>query len=129
VILFDWRSLFKVNIFTTLGEEDDMAGSLEARLGHLEELLIIIVIIIIGGRGGHWPPVGDSVTADTSRMEALMRLVRPPRGDPFASDVTRMPLEAVEARLLEVNAELTRLRSHEAELNTRLKDLRGNKIK
>ena len=42
---------------------------------------------------------------------------------------TRMPLEAIEARLLEVNAELTRMRSHEAELNTRLKELRGAKSK
>jgi hypothetical protein len=108
-----------------------MAGSIESRLGNLEELCIIIIIIIIGGRWpGHGPgPVGDSVTADTSRMEALMRLVRPPRGDPFASDVTRMPLEAIEARLLEVSAELTRLRSHESELNARLKELRSSKNK
>jgi hypothetical protein len=40
-----------------------------------------------------------------------------------------MPLEAIEARLLEVNSELTRLRSHETELNTRLKELRGSKSK
>jgi ribosomal protein L29 len=40
-----------------------------------------------------------------------------------------MSLEGIEARLLEVNSELTRLRSHEAELNTRLKELRGSKIK
>jgi hypothetical protein len=107
-----------------------MAGSLEARLGNLEELLIIIVIIIIGGRGGHGPgPIGDSVTTDTSRMEALMRLVRPPRGDPFAVDIARLSLEAAEARLLEVNAELTRLRSHEGELNARVKELRGSKTK
>ena len=106
-----------------------MAGSLESRLGNIEELCIIIIIIIFGGGGRGPGPIGDSVTADTSRMEALMRLVRPPRGDPFASDVTRMPLEAIEARLLEVNAELTRMRSHEAELNTRLKELRGSKTK
>jgi hypothetical protein len=108
-----------------------MAGSLESRLGNIEELCIIIIIIIFGGGGRipHPGPIGDSATADTSRMEALMRLVRPPRGDPFASDVTRMPLEAIEARLLEVNSELTRLRSHETELNTRLKELRGNKSK
>ena len=108
-----------------------MAGSLESRLGNI-------------GRavhhhhhhhhwracGGHGPgPIGDSVTADTSRMEALMRLVRPPRGDPPVVDLARMPLEAIEARLLEVNAELTRLRSHEAELNARLKELRGSKTK
>jgi hypothetical protein len=110
-----------------------MAGSLEARLGNLEELCIIIIIIIIGGRPwpgpGPGPGPGDSFATDTSRMEALLRLVRPPRGDPFASDVTRMPLEAIEARLLEVNSELTRLRSHETELNARLRELRGSKTK
>jgi hypothetical protein len=105
-----------------------MAGSLEARLGNLEELAIIIIIIIIGGRGGHGPgPIGDSVTTDTSRIEALMRLVRPPRGDPGPVDFSRMSLEVAEARLLEVNAELTRLRSSEAELNARLKELRSQK--
>ena len=107
-----------------------MAGSLESRLGNLEELCIIIIIIIIGGRGGHGPgPVGDSATADISRMEALMRLVRPPRGDPGPVDLARMSLEAVEARLLEVNAELARLRSHEGELNARVRELRGSKTK
>ena len=105
------------------------AGSLEARLSNIEELCIIIIIIIWGGGGRGPGPVGDSFTPDTSRMEALMRLVRPPRGDPFASDITRMPLEAIEARLLEVNSELTRLRSHETELNARLKELRGSKSK
>lgn len=107
-----------------------MAGSIESRLGNLEELCIIIIIIIIGGRGGHGPgPVGDSATADISRMEALMRLVRPPRGDPGPVDLARMSLEAVEARLLEVNAELTRLRAHEGELNARVRELRGSKTK
>ena len=106
-----------------------MAGSLEARLGHLEELCIIIIIIIWGGGGRGPGPIGDSVTTDTSRMEALMRLVRPPRGDPGPVDMARLSLEAAEARLLEVSAELTRLRSHEGELNARLKELRGNKSK
>ena len=64
-----------------------MAGSLESRLGNIEELCIIIIIIIFGGGGRGPGPIGDSVTTDTSRVEALMRLVRPPRGDPFASDV------------------------------------------
>jgi hypothetical protein len=103
-------------------------GSIEARLSNLEELLIIIIIIIIGGRGGHGPgPIGDSATTDISRIEALMRLVRPPRGDPGPPDIARMSLEVAEARLLEVNAELTRLRAYEAELNTRLKELRRAK--
>ena len=34
-----------------------MAGSLESRLGNLEELCIIIIIIILGG--GRWPGHGD----------------------------------------------------------------------
>ena len=38
-----------------------MAGSLEPRLGNIEELLIIIVIIIIGGRGGHGPGRSETV--------------------------------------------------------------------
>ena len=98
-----------------------MAGSFEQRLGNLEELLIIIVIIIIGGRGGVGPgPVGDSATADISRFEALRRFL-PPHiiPDPGPVDLARLSLEAVEARLLQVNAELTRLRSHDAELTRR----------
>jgi len=55
-----------------------------------------------------------------------MRIVRP-HGDSFAVDLARMPVESIESRLLEVNAELTRLRSHEAELSARLKELRGGK--
>jgi hypothetical protein len=106
-----------------------MAGSFEQRLGNIEELVIIIIIIVIGGGGRGPGPIGDSATADISRMEALMRLVRPPRGDPGPVDLARMSLEAVESRLLEVSAELTRLRSHEAELNARVKELRGNKSK
>jgi hypothetical protein len=109
-----------------------MAGSLESRLGNIEELCIIIIIIIFGGGGrpGVGPGPSDSVTTDTARAEALMRLIRrPPIGDSFTPEVSRMSLEGIEARLLEVNSELTRLRSHEAELNTRLKELRGGKTK
>jgi hypothetical protein len=106
-----------------------MAGSVESRLSNIEELCIIIIIIIWGG-GGRGPghPPSDSMANDTARMEALMRLVRP-HGDPPVIDLARMPLESIESRLLQVNAELTRLRSHEAELNTRLKELRGSKAK
>jgi len=108
-----------------------MAGSLESRLGNLEELCIIIIIIVLGGgRGGVGPPnPGDSFASDTTRMEALMRLIRRPHGDPFASDIARLSAEAIESRLLEVAAELTRLRSHEGELSARLKELRGSASK
>jgi hypothetical protein len=107
-----------------------MAGSLEARLGNLEELCIIIIIIILGGGGRGPGPIGDSATADISRMEALMRLVRPGIiPDPGPIDLARLSLEAVESRLLAVNAELTRLKAQEAELNARVKELRGAKSK
>jgi hypothetical protein len=100
-----------------------MAGSVESRLGNLEELVIIIIIIIIGGgRPGGGGPVGDSFSSDMTRVDAVMRALRGRIGDPPAVDLTRMPEEAVESRLLEVNAELTRL-------NARLKELRANKSK
>jgi hypothetical protein len=107
------------------------AGTIESRVSNLEELFIIIIIIFGGGgRPGGGGPVGDTFSSDSTRMEALLRALRGPiRGDPPAVDLTRMPEEAVESRLLEVNAELTRLRSQEAELSTRLKELRANKSK
>jgi hypothetical protein len=105
-----------------------MVGSVESRLSNIEELCIIIIIIIWGGgRGPHQPP-SDSIANDTARMEALMRLVRP-HGDPPVVDLARMSAESIESRLLQVNAELTRLRSQEAELNARLRELRGSKAK
>ena len=111
-----------------------MAGSLEARMGNIEELCIIIIIIVLGG--GRLPghgPVGDSAAGDTSRMEALMRIVRGGLPgiipDPGPPDLARLSLEVVESRLLAVNAELTRLRAQEAELNARVKELRGAKSK
>ncbi len=108
------------------------AGSLEARSSNLEELIIIIIIIIYGGgRGGGVGPIPDPGPTDMTRVEALMRLIRrPPVGDSFTSDISRMSAEALEGRLLEVNSELTRLRSHETELNARLRELRsGSKSK
>jgi hypothetical protein len=106
------------------------SGSVESRLSNIEELMISIIIWVIGGGPRGWPPtpIGDRPTPDISRIEAMMRIFRP-HGDPGPTDIARLPLEAVESRLLEVNAEMTRLRSHEAELNARLKELRGNKTK
>jgi hypothetical protein len=129
LLLFHWRILFKP-AFSREGEDDMAAGSLESRLSNIEELCIIIIIIVLGGGrgGGGVGPIGDRFSPDTSRMEALMRLVRP-HGDPPVVDLARMPAESIENRLLEVNAELTRLRSHEAELNARLKELRSGKSK
>jgi hypothetical protein len=108
-------------------------GSYESRLSNIEELCIIIIIIIWGGGGrggGGVGPIPDPMATDMTRFDAVMRALRGPmRGDPPAVDLTRMPQEAVESRLLEVNAELTRLRSQEAELNARLRELRANKSK
>jgi len=102
------------------------AGSLDSRVSNLEELIIIIIVVILGGgRGGPIPPKGDPFASDTTRMEALSRLIRWPPPDPYASDITRMSAEAIESKLLEVNAEQTRLRSLEGELNARLKELRS----
>ncbi|MBV8683009.1 MAG: hypothetical protein JO111_09065 [Caulobacteraceae bacterium] len=100
-----------------------MFGDLESRISALEQ---IIIIIIIGGRGG-WgggPPRGDPGPTDFTRLSALANLVRQ-RGDPPAADIARLSLEAVETALLEVNAELTRLRGLEDELKKRLDEHRG----
>jgi hypothetical protein len=103
--------------------EDDMAGSVESRLGNLEELVIIIIIIIIGGGGrGGGGPVGDTFSSDMTRVDAVMRALRGRTHGGHGDDVAQMPEEAVESRLLEVNSELTRL-------NARLKELRANKSK
>jgi len=96
------------------------AGSYEARLSNIEELVIIIIIIIIGGGGrGGGTPVGDRFSSDMTRVDAVMKALR---GRTHGDDVTQMPVDAVESRLLEVNAELTRL-------NARLKELRAEKSK
>jgi hypothetical protein len=107
-------------------------GSYESRLSNIEELCIIIIIIIWGGGGrggGGVGPIPDPMATDMTRFDAVMRALRGRIGDPPAVDLTRMPEEAVESRLLEVNAELTRLRSQEAELNARLREMRANKSK
>jgi hypothetical protein len=104
-----------------------MFGSLEGRVSALEQ--IIIIIIIYGGHGG-WgggpPQRGDPGPTDMARMNALASLIRQ-RGDPPASDIARLSIEAVETALLEVNAELTRLRGVEGELKRRLEEHRGGR--
>lgn len=103
-----------------------MFGDLEGRVSALEQ--IIIIIIIYGGRGG-WgggPTRGDPGPTDMARMNALSSLIRQ-RGDPPAADIARLSIEAVETALLEVNAELTRLRGVETELQRRLEEHRGRR--
>jgi hypothetical protein len=100
--------------------------SFEARLSALEQ--IIIIIITGGGYIPRPPPPGDSFASDSVRFEALLRSIRPgpfPPGDSFASDITRASVAELESSLHQVNAELTRLRAREGEINARLKDLRG----
>jgi hypothetical protein len=98
--------------------------SLEARISALEQ---IIIIIITGG--GHFPgvpPKGDSFASDTTRLDALAGLRGwIPKGDPFAADISRLSLVAAESALLQVSAELTRLRGVEVELTARLDELRA----
>ena len=103
---------------------DAMAGT-RARLSNIEELMTIIYGS--GLSGGSGPGIPDP--AAKTRVESLIRLMRHPHGDPFGSDISKIPLGAIESSLMEVTAELTRLRAREAELNARLKELRGNKSK
>jgi len=101
--------------------------SIEALEGRISALEQIIIIIIIGGGGRlpGGPPKGDSFASDTTRMDALSKLTGwIPKGDPFAADISRLSLVAVESALLQVSAELTRLRSVEVELTARLEELR-----
>jgi hypothetical protein len=99
------------------------AGSLEARVSALEQ--IIIIIISSGGWRPGGPYGGDPFNTDTTRLEALYRHI--PKGDPFASDVTRLSVTEVEEKALQVSAELTRLQGLQGELNARLKELRAKK--
>jgi len=99
---------------------------MEQRLSYLEQ--IIIIIIVTGGLRPHWPgPIGDSVTADTSRIEALLRLIpgRGPHGDPPAVDIARLSATEIEERSHEVAAAITRLQAQQNELHARLRELRA----
>jgi hypothetical protein len=100
------------------------SSSLEARVSYLEQLIIIIII----GGGGYVPgrpPVGDSFSSDTTRFEALARLVgRGPPGDPFSADISRLSLAEAEDKANEVAATITRLQAHQGELHARVKELR-----
>jgi len=101
---------------------------MERRLSYLEQ--IIIIIIITGGwRPGHGP-IGDSFAADTSRIEALLRLIpgRGPHGDPPVSDLTRLSVTEIEERVHETAAAITRLQAQQNELNARLRELRPGSV-
>ncbi len=100
---------------------------MEQRLSYIEQ--IIIIIIVSGGwrPPGHGP-IGDSFAADTSRMEALLRLLPgrwPPPGDSFATDITRLSVTEIEERSHEVAAAITRLQAQQNELHARLRELRA----
>jgi hypothetical protein len=100
---------------------------MEQRLSYLEQ--IIIIIIINGGwrPPGHGP-IGDSFAADTSRIEALLRLIPgrgPHGGDPAVSDITRLSATEIEERSHEVAAAITRLQAQQNELHARLRELRA----
>ncbi len=100
--------------------------ALEARISALEQI-IIIIIVGGGGRGPGRPgPIPDSFASDLTRTNALSSLFgRIPKGDPFAADISRLSLVASETALLEVNAELTRLKAVEGELSARIEELRS----
>jgi len=91
---------------------------LEKRVSALEQ----IIIIIITGGGPVWPPKGDPFASDTTRLEALFRR---PKGDPPVSDIARFSQAEVEAQLNETAAAITRLQALQGELNARLKELRA----
>ena len=100
---------------------------MEQRLSYIEQ--IIIIIIVSGGwrPPGHGP-IGDSFAADTSRMEALLRLIPgrwPPPGDSFATDIARLSATEIEERSHEVAAAITRLQAQQNELHARLRELRA----
>ncbi len=99
---------------------------MEQRLSYLEQ--IIIIIIVTGGwRPRRAWPIGDSFAADTSRMEALLRLI-PGRGSarrPAVSDITRLSVTEIEERSHEVAAAITRLQAQQNELHARLRELRA----
>ena len=100
---------------------------MEQRLSYIEQ--IIIIIIVSGGwRPPGRGPIGDSFAADTSRMEALLRLIPgrwPPPGDLFATDIARLSATEIEERSHEVAAAITRLQAQQNELHARLRELRA----
>ena len=98
---------------------------MEQRLSYLEQ--IIIIIIVTGGWRPPHGPVGDSFATDTSRIEALLRLIpgRGPHGDPPVSDITRLSATEIEERVHEVAAAITRLQAQQNELHARLRELRA----
>jgi uncharacterized small protein (DUF1192 family) len=100
---------------------------MEQRLSYLEQ---IIIIIIVTGGWRPWPghgPIGDSVTADTARIETLLRAIggRHPPSDSFVSDLTRLSVTEIEERVHEVAAAITRLQAQQNELHARLRELRA----
>ena len=101
------------------------SGSFDARLSAIEQSIIVII-----SSGGWKPnPVGDHFASDSTRLDALSRVIGPhiPKGDPLAADLTRMTVTEVEEKALQVSAEVTRLQGLQGELTARLKELRAKK--
>ena len=98
---------------------------MEQRISLLEQ--IIIIIIVTGGWRPRPGPVGNSFAADTTRIDALLRVIggRGPIPDTFASDIPRLSVTEIEERLHEVAAAITRLQAQQGELHARLRELRS----
>jgi len=95
---------------------------LERRVSALEQL--VIVVVSGGGTLPHLPHRGDPFASDTTRIEALYRRGGP-IVDPAILDITRLSLQELETQANEVSAAITRLQAHQGELHARLKELRG----
>lgn len=93
-------------------------GSLESRVSYLEQI-IIIIILGGGGLGPVRPPKGDSFSADITRLNALSGLAG------AASGLSEASATDIESAIHNLNAEMVRLRALETQMNARLEELRS----
>jgi hypothetical protein len=102
-------------------------GPVDSRLSYIEQIIIIIIVY-----GGWRPPVigpgVDPAAADTTRLDALQRVIggRWPVGDRFSPDISRMTLAEIEDQAGETAAAITRLQAQHGELTARLKEMRSS---